>query len=150
MTTASGPTGAPVADQTTLTLVNTFVAQTVDMLNRLNATCERKLADAQRCAREHRGRVPGNALRPAPRLPPPSALTAFPPPPPFAQEDTFGRHHAQNPRGEDQQASTNDAPRVPRSTPRRAISDSPHATRLAELERVGGGLLPPSLDPNRD
>jgi len=34
----------PVPDQKTLVLVNTFVAQTVDLLNRLSATCERKLA----------------------------------------------------------------------------------------------------------
>lgn len=121
MTTASGPTGAPVADQKTLTMVNTFVAQTVDMLNRLNAACERKLADAQRCARTSRPVASGNALRPAPRLPPPSARSPHPPRPPFAQEDRIGRHHAQNPRGEDQQASPSDAPRVPRSTPRRAM-----------------------------
>ena len=82
MTTASGPTGAPVADQKTLTMVNTFVAQTVDMLNRLNAACERKLADAQRCARTSRPvAAPGT---PSARAPPPTtvrALTASPPPP---------------------------------------------------------------------
>lgn len=67
MTTASGPTGAPVADQKTLTLVNTFVAQTVDMLNRLNAACERKLADAQRCARTSRPVAsPGTPSAPRP------------------------------------------------------------------------------------
>ena len=75
MTTASGPTGAPVADQKTLTLVNTFVAQTVDMLNRLNAACERKLADAQRCARTS---VPSRPReRPPPRAPPPTAVRAL-------------------------------------------------------------------------
>ena len=78
MTTASGPTGAPVADQTTLTLVNTFVAQTVDMLNRLNATCERKLADAQRCARTPWSRP---RKRPSPRAPPPTTVRAHRVPP---------------------------------------------------------------------
>lgn len=78
MTTASGPTGAPVADQTTLTLVNTFVAQTVDMLNRLNAACERKLADAQRCARTSWSRP---RKRPSPRAPPPTTVRAHRVPP---------------------------------------------------------------------
>lgn len=38
----------PVPEQKTLVLVNTFVAQTVQLLNRLSTACERKLAEAQR------------------------------------------------------------------------------------------------------
>ena len=40
------PPGALTPDQQTVVLVNTFCAQTVEMLNAVSATCERKLADA--------------------------------------------------------------------------------------------------------
>lgn len=47
---------SPVPEQKTLVLVNTFVAQTVQMLNRFSSTCEQKLADAQRCVSDTRER----------------------------------------------------------------------------------------------
>lgn len=40
------PPGAVTPDQQTVVLVNTFCAQTVEMLNAVSATCERKLADS--------------------------------------------------------------------------------------------------------
>ena len=43
---AMAPPGALTPDQQTVVLVNTFCAQTVEMLNAVSATCERKLADA--------------------------------------------------------------------------------------------------------
>ena len=43
---AMAPPGAPSPDQQTVVLVNTFCAQTVEILNAVSATCERKLADA--------------------------------------------------------------------------------------------------------
>ena len=43
---AMAPQGAPTPEQQTVVLVNTFCAQTVEMLNAVSATCERKLADA--------------------------------------------------------------------------------------------------------
>jgi|AntAceMinimDraft_11_1070367.scaffolds.fasta_scaffold244332_1 hypothetical protein len=39
---------SPVPEQKTLVMVNTFVAQTVQLLNRLSNTCESKLAHVQR------------------------------------------------------------------------------------------------------
>jgi hypothetical protein len=138
MTTASGPTGAPVADQKTLTLVNTFVAQTVDMLNRLNAACERKLADAQRCARTSRPVAsPGtpSAPRPAPR--------------------SRRRIESVDITLKILEAKIN---RRVRATPR-AYHAPPRGARCAILpfratrllpRRAGDSLLPPSLDPNRD
>lgn len=40
------PPGAVTPDQQTVVLVNTFCAQTVEMLNAVSATCERKLAES--------------------------------------------------------------------------------------------------------
>ena len=39
----------PVPERLTVVMINTFVAQTTQLLNRLSETCETKLADAQRC-----------------------------------------------------------------------------------------------------
>jgi hypothetical protein len=48
------PPGAVTPDQQTVVLVNTFCAQTVEMLNAVSATCERKLAESSKriCAVE--------------------------------------------------------------------------------------------------
>jgi hypothetical protein len=151
MTTASGPTGAPVADQKTLTLVNTFVAQTVDMLNRLNAACERKLADAQRCARTSRPVAsPGtpSAPRPASHHRPRSPHS---PPAPRSRR----RIESVDITLKILEAKIN---RRVRATPR-AYHAPPRGARCAILpfratrllpRRAGDSLLPPSLDPNRD
>ena len=42
------PPGAVTPDQQTVVLVNTFCAQTVEMLNAVSATCERKLAESSK------------------------------------------------------------------------------------------------------
>ena len=45
---AGATTVSPMPDQETVVLVNTFCAQTVDMLNAVSSTCERKLVDLAR------------------------------------------------------------------------------------------------------
>ena len=42
------PPGAVTPDQQTVVLINTFCAQTVEMLNAVSATCERKLAESSK------------------------------------------------------------------------------------------------------